>query len=123
VSIKAFIILDSEGKRIISKYYSADIPTKDQRPFERTLFEKTKRMQSDIVMMDGLVVCYKMQTDVWFYAVCGTEENEVMVGSVVNGYYDALTILLAYVFARYSTCSEDYIRAGRGGANCAKWTS
>jgi hypothetical protein len=54
-------------------------------------------MQSDIVMMDGFVVCYKMQTDVWFYAVCGTEENEVMVASVVNGYYDALTILLQYV--------------------------
>ena len=44
---KAIIILDSEGKRLHAKYYTNDYPTAaDQRKFEKTLFDKTKKMNS-----------------------------------------------------------------------------
>src|SRR4051794_4905384 len=52
-SIKAFLILDSEGHRVLAKYYrpknhpngeSQALPTlKEQRPFEKGLWQKTKK--------------------------------------------------------------------------------
>lgn len=46
-SVNAFLILDSEGHRVLAKYYrpknhSQDIP-KDQRAFEKGLWQKTKK--------------------------------------------------------------------------------
>jgi len=44
-TVKAVLVLDTEGKRILGKYYGNDFPTiKDQFIFERNLFEKTKRV-------------------------------------------------------------------------------
>lgn len=52
-SVNAFLILDSEGHRVLAKYYrpkghpqgeSKDLPTlKDQRAFEKGLWQKTKK--------------------------------------------------------------------------------
>lgn len=40
--VKAFLILDSEGGRILCKYYSDDWPTlAEQTEFEQELFDKT----------------------------------------------------------------------------------
>jgi len=44
-TVKAVLVLDTEGKRVLGKYYGNDFPTtKDQFVFERNLFEKTKRV-------------------------------------------------------------------------------
>ena len=38
------LVLDTEGKRILAKYYGNDFATvKEQLAFEKNLFEKTKR--------------------------------------------------------------------------------
>lgn len=43
-TIKCILILDSEGKRICSKYYTNEFPTpKEQFNFEKNLFNKTYR--------------------------------------------------------------------------------
>lgn len=45
-AIKAVILLDAEGNRVLSKYYGKDYAsTKDQKAFEKGLFDKTKRAQ------------------------------------------------------------------------------
>lgn len=45
-AIKAVILLDAEGNRVLSKYYGKDFATtKDQKAFEKGLFDKTKRAQ------------------------------------------------------------------------------
>lgn len=42
-TVKSVIVLDSEGNRILAKYYGSDYPTsKEQKVFERGLFTKTK---------------------------------------------------------------------------------
>lgn len=45
-AIKAVVLLDAEGNRVLSKYYGKDYAsTKDQKAFEKGLFDKTKRAQ------------------------------------------------------------------------------
>ncbi|KAI8926221.1 Longin-like domain-containing protein [Entophlyctis helioformis] len=95
VSVKAAIVLDSEGHRVLAKYYSADYPSaKEQKAFEKNLFDKTKRVSSEIILFDNLVVVYKSIVDVFIYFVGSMDENEIMLQSVLGGFSDALTILL-----------------------------
>ena len=43
-TVKSVLVLDTEGKRILAKYYGNDFATvKEQLAFEKNLFEKTKR--------------------------------------------------------------------------------
>ncbi|KAJ3090559.1 Coatomer subunit zeta-1 [Quaeritorhiza haematococci] len=102
LTTKAVILLDSEGKRLLSKYYTQDYPTiKEQKAFEKALFDKTKRMATgEIIMFDGHVVVYKNTIDVFIYFVGSSEENELILSSVLQAYYDSLSILLSQVEKR-----------------------
>ncbi|TPX30942.1 hypothetical protein SmJEL517_g05585 [Synchytrium microbalum] len=94
-TVKALVLLDSEGKRMISKYYTPDYPTiKEQKSFEKALFEKTKKSNSEIIMFDGHVIVYKNTIDVFIYVVGSPDENELILMSVMQAYYDALGLLL-----------------------------
>ncbi|KAI9192966.1 Longin-like domain-containing protein [Polychytrium aggregatum] len=99
-SINAIVILDSEGKRLLSKYYSSEYPTaKDQKAFEKTLFEKTKKSSSasaigdHIIMIDNQIVVYKFNIDIFIYIIGSLEENELILASILNTYYEALCML------------------------------
>lgn len=48
-SIKAVLLLDAEGNRVLAKYYGSDYTTlKEQKAFEKGLFDKTKRAQGEL---------------------------------------------------------------------------
>lgn len=45
-SIKAVLLLDAEGNRVLAKYYGSDYTNlKEQKAFEKGLYDKTKRAQ------------------------------------------------------------------------------
>ncbi|KAJ3212435.1 Coatomer subunit zeta-1, partial [Clydaea vesicula] len=90
---KAIIILDTEGKKIVSKYYDNKV-VKDQKVFEKQLYDKTKRQNSEIIMFDGHVVVYKNSIDVNFYLIGSSEENELILSAILQTFFDALSILL-----------------------------
>ena len=54
-SVDAFLILDSEGHRVLAKYYRAKDP-KDQRTFEKGLWQKTKKPGGTVQQHLSLVV-------------------------------------------------------------------
>ena len=56
---------------------------KDQKTFEKGLFEKTKKQSSDVILYDNKLVVYKQGVDVTMYVVGGAEENEIMLYLVV----------------------------------------
>ncbi|KAJ3019337.1 UNVERIFIED_CONTAM: Coatomer subunit zeta-1 [Siphonaria sp. JEL0065] len=92
---KAVIVLDSEGKRLLAKYYSPDYPTlKEQRVFEKALFDKTKKLNSEIVLLDNQVIVYKNSHDVFIYFVGTMDENELILMSALQSFYEALSMLL-----------------------------
>ncbi|KAJ3298261.1 snare-like protein [Rhizoclosmatium globosum] len=93
---KSVIVLDSEGKRLLAKYYSPDYPTlKEQRVFEKALFDKTKKLNSEIVLLDNQVIVYKNSHDVFIYFVGTMDENELILSSALQSFYEALSMLLA----------------------------
>jgi len=47
-SIDALIILDSEGKRILAKYFTQEYKgVREQTDFEKQLFKQTKKLNSN----------------------------------------------------------------------------
>eukprot|EP01134_Creolimax_fragrantissima_P005505 CFRG5505T1 len=94
-SIKAVILMDNDGNRIIAKYYDDTFATaKEQLAFEQSLFSKTCRQHAEIVMFDGLTSVYRSNVDLFFYIVGSSDENELMLMSVLSTFYDAVAILL-----------------------------
>jgi len=126
-SIHAILLLSTDDRtRILAKYYSPPhsqspqatstqppntlapppnpYPTvKAQKAFEKGLLEKTNKSTSDVILYDGRVVVFKMESDVMLYVVGGGDENEVLLYSVVLALRDSLGILLKCVPPTFKT--------------------
>jgi len=110
--VTALILIDNDSNRILAKYYHpahADpkapagstkpnpFPTlKDQRAFEASIWEKTRRQQTDIVVVDNLAVLYKHSIDLCFFLVAPLHENELMLHATLTAFYDAVAMLLRH---------------------------
>ncbi|BBM97469.1 coatomer subunit zeta [Marchantia polymorpha subsp. ruderalis] len=97
--IKNILLLDSEGKRVAVKYFSDDWPNLASKlAFEKSVFTKTQRIsaraEAEIGMFDGYVVVYKFISDLHFYVTGGDDENELILATVLQGFFDAVAILL-----------------------------
>ncbi|URE39435.1 hypothetical protein MUK42_06093 [Musa troglodytarum] len=98
-SIKNILLLDSEGKRVAVKYYSDDWPSLSAKlAFEKSVFTKTQktnaRTEAEIVMFDGYIVVYKFIQDLHFFVTGGDDENELILATVLQGFFDAVGLLL-----------------------------
>ncbi|KOB66454.1 ZetaCOP [Operophtera brumata] len=76
--VKGMCILDNEGNRILAKYYDKNVltTTKEQKAFEKNLFNKTHRVNAEIIMLEGLTCVYKSNVDLFFYVMGSSHENE-----------------------------------------------
>lgn len=97
--IKSMLLLDSEGKRIAVKYYSQDWPTiSAQSNFEKSLWAKTSRtnarQEAEVIMFDDYLVVYKYLGDLMFYVVGSQAENELVLYTVLQAFYETVSILL-----------------------------
>jgi len=93
--VKAIAILDNDGNRLIAKYYDDQFATaKEQKDFEKNLFNKTHRANGEIIMFEGLTCVYKSNVDLFFYVIGSSLENELILASVLNTFYDAVSEIL-----------------------------
>ncbi|CAM0882909.1 unnamed protein product [Alopecurus aequalis] len=108
-SVKNILVLDSEGKRVAVKYYSDEWPSLSSKlAFEKSVFVKTQKTgakaeEADVVMLDGYIVVYKSIEDLHFFVTGGDEENELILASVLQGFYDAVVVLLKIVLETDAT--------------------
>ena len=60
-TLKAILILDNKGHRVLSYYYDPEILStpKEQSAFERKLFRKTSKTNVEVLLHDGLPIVYK----------------------------------------------------------------
>ncbi|KAJ4950014.1 hypothetical protein NE237_026846 [Protea cynaroides] len=98
-SIKNILLLDSEGKRVAIKYYSDDWPTLNAKlAFEKSVFTKTQktnaRTEAEIAMLDNNIIVYKFVQDLHFFVTGGDDENELILSTVLQGFFDAVALLL-----------------------------
>ncbi|CAJ1955447.1 unnamed protein product [Sphenostylis stenocarpa] len=97
--IKNILLLDSDGKRVAVKYFSDDWPTNSSKiAFEKFVFSKTvktnARTEAEITLLDNNIIIYKFVQDLHFFVTGGDDENEVILASVLHGFFDAITLLL-----------------------------
>lgn len=98
-SVKGIAILDNDGNRIFAKvrflfsfltivsvywknflfqYYGETFSSvKDQKAFERNLFNKTHRANGEVIMLDGFTCIYRNSVDLFFYIMGNSNENGV----------------------------------------------
>lgn len=88
--------MDNDGNRILAKYYDKNILStlKEQKAFEKNLFNKTHRSNTEIIMLDGLTCVYKSNVDLFFYVMGNAYENELILLSVLNCLYDSISLIL-----------------------------
>jgi hypothetical protein len=101
------IILDEEGNRVFSKYYSNVLGTfPDQRVFEKKLNDKTSKQNAEITSLDGFTILYRSMADVTFYILGVSEENEMILAAILDTLCDTLSLTLKSVDKR--TILESY---------------
>ncbi|XP_022735839.1 coatomer subunit zeta-1-like [Durio zibethinus] len=98
-SVKNILLLDSEGSRVAVKYYSDDWPNKSAKEaFEKTVFTKTQkanaRAEVEIAVFENHIVVYKFVQDLHFFVTGAEDENELMLATVLQGFFDAVGLLL-----------------------------
>ncbi|KRT79588.1 hypothetical protein AMK59_8080 [Oryctes borbonicus] len=112
-TVKGIAILDNDGNRILAKYYDKNVfPTaKEQRTFEKNLFNKTHRANAEIIMLDGLTCVYRSNVDLFFYVMGSSHENEVsspisicLYGNVL--YFCFQLILMSVLNCLYDSVSQ-----------------
>ncbi|BGP40456.1 Golgi-to-ER vesicle coat component [Rhodotorula kratochvilovae] len=108
--VTAVILIDNDSNRLLGQYYSpahtdpkSPAPhkqpfstLKEQRAFEASIWEKTRRQSGDILLVDNLVVLYKQSIDLTFFLVAPANENELMLQAVLTAFYDAVAMLLRH---------------------------
>ncbi|XP_067825460.1 coatomer subunit zeta-1-like isoform X2 [Heptranchias perlo] len=94
-TVKAIVILDNDGERLYAKYYDDTYPsTKEQRSFEKNIFNKTHKNDGEIAFLEGLTIIYKSSVDLYFYIIGSPQENELMLMAVLNCLFDSLSQML-----------------------------
>uniref|UniRef100_A0A7E4V4A1 Coatomer subunit zeta n=1 Tax=Panagrellus redivivus TaxID=6233 RepID=A0A7E4V4A1_PANRE len=95
-SIKGIAILDQDGNRILAKYYDKETfpGEKETAAFEKSLFSKTHKANSEIILLDGLICVYRSNVDLFFYVIGSASENELILVSVLNCLYESVSTVL-----------------------------
>ncbi len=78
-TVKGILILDNDGRRILGNYYDIFPTLKEQTAFEKSLFAKTSKANSEVLMLDGLTVLYRSNVDLFFYVLGGPQVMSFLV--------------------------------------------
>ncbi|XP_068920420.1 coatomer subunit zeta-2 isoform X3 [Petaurus breviceps papuanus] len=102
-TVKAVFILDNDGHRLLAKYYDDTFPSiKEQKAFEKNVFNKTNRTDSEIAFFGGMTIVYKSSIDLFLYVVGSSQENELMLMSVLTCLFDSLNHVLRRNIEKHS---------------------
>ncbi|KAK9876136.1 hypothetical protein WA026_011252 [Henosepilachna vigintioctopunctata] len=95
-TVKGIAVLDNDGNRILAKYYDKNIfpSAKEQKAFEKNLYNKTHRANAEIIMLDGMTCVYKSNVDLFFYVMGSSHENELILMNVLTSFYDSISQIL-----------------------------
>ncbi|KAG9510244.1 Coatomer subunit zeta-1 [Fragariocoptes setiger] len=88
-TIKAIIVLDIDGNRVLSKHYDTLEPN-----IERKIYNRTHRSRDEIVLVDGLMVLHEAVVDLHLYVVGHANENPIILSNVLNCLHGGLSLLL-----------------------------
>ncbi|XP_078181401.1 coatomer subunit zeta-1-like [Carex rostrata] len=86
-SVKNILALDSKGKHVAVKYYTDDWPLLSSKlAFEKSVFTKTMKINA---RNEGSTILRSV-----FFVTGGDDENELILASVLQGFFDAVGTIL-----------------------------
>nr|CAG4712269.1 unnamed protein product [Naegleria fowleri] len=99
--IRGVFVLDQNGKRLLSKYYSNDLKSnlRKQLDLEENVSNKTIKSKTpssgecDIIMIDSFNIVFQNVQDIYFFVVGAGYENELVLSEVLSGLIDGLMML------------------------------
>jgi hypothetical protein len=65
---------------------------------------------AEITLLENNIIVYKFVQDLHFFVTGGDDENELILSSVLQGFFDAVTLLLRYLWLYFVIVSEFKIR-------------
>ncbi|KHJ46813.1 clathrin adaptor complex small chain [Trichuris suis] len=110
--VKGIMLLDSDGNRLIAKYYDGTFAgVQQEKEFERKVFNKTRKLNcpypllvfkkyrlllfpADIILLDGLICVYKSSVDLYFCVIGSGQQDELILYSVLNCFYESVVHIL-----------------------------
>ncbi|KAI5097312.1 coatomer subunit zeta-2 [Silurus meridionalis] len=77
-------------------YYDTELypSMKEQKNFEKNVFNKTHKADNEIAFLEGMTIVYKSSIDLFFYVVGSAQENELMLMAVLNCLFESLNQIL-----------------------------
>ncbi|XP_023868559.1 coatomer subunit zeta-1 [Salvelinus sp. IW2-2015] len=89
-TVKAVFILDNDGNRLLSKYYDKELypSMKEQKNFEKNVFNKTHKADNEIAFVEGMTIVYKCSIDLFFSGAW------LMLMAVLNCLFESLGQIL-----------------------------
>ena len=67
---------------IICKNFNTVYSTvKEQKAFEKLVFNKTAKSDAEIILLEGMTIVYKSNVDLLFYVVGSSNENELLLNT------------------------------------------
>ncbi|XP_053309115.1 coatomer subunit zeta-2 isoform X2 [Spea bombifrons] len=97
-TVRAAIILDQDGRRLLAKYYDDTFPSlAEQREFERRIFLMSQRSECEVVLVDGVTALCQRLCDITCYIVGGPQENELLLLSALTCLSESLCRMLRVI--------------------------
>ncbi|TSK77119.1 Coatomer subunit zeta-1 [Bagarius yarrelli] len=80
----------------VALYYDTQLypSIKEQKNFEKNVFNKTHKADNEIAFLEGMTIVYKSSIDLFFYVVGSAQENELMLMAVLNCLFESLNQIL-----------------------------
>lgn len=93
-TLKAIILLDAEGNRILGKYFDEETNTMQ---FERKIFVNTKsqKIRDEVIVVKNTLIIHKFVTDIHLYVVGNRAENPLILDSILRCLVDVITSLVS----------------------------
>lgn len=93
-TVNAVIVLDNEGRHLFSRHFSP-MEKEQQKQWEQRIWENTRRKPlGQVAVLDGQIIVYKPNLDVILYVVGPLDSNELLLGALLDGLFEALEALL-----------------------------
>lgn len=92
-SLKAIVLLDMDGRRILAKYY--DETAINQIAFEKKLFKNTRgqKVSEEFLSLDRMYIIHRFFSDFHLYVIGQRSENPMLLDLISDCFVDVMKML------------------------------
>lgn len=107
-TIRAIILLDTNGKRALAKYFDDKIK---HEHFEKQIYSRSKSREArdDVLLVDGYLIVHRRVANYYVYIVGGRNENPLILDKFICCLVEVLATLLTNDVADVYSAEKEYL--------------